>query len=128
MTTSDLERVLRGDAEREVERLNRVVEERERLAESARADRDRAARAVDVLTNFTGDQALAVFAHDSFCRENHADSCTWYYEILNDVHDWSGYAHRSWLGKIHNLTELAEAPSVTEVARAISICKVIIKS
>lgn len=40
---------------------------------------------------------LAIFLHKNLCKWNHTDGCGWYYEINNDIHDWSGSAHiRYW--------------------------------
>lgn len=36
---------------------------------------------------------LAIAIHDATCYTNHTDGCSWYYEIKNSRHEWSGHAH-----------------------------------
>ena len=38
---------------------------------------------------------MAIFLHEKFCRINHTDGCSWFYESGDTA--WSGHAHSSWL-------------------------------
>ena len=44
------------------------------------------------------DQQLAKQLHDMLCTWNHTDGCGWYYEMKNKQDDWTGYAHKQYLG------------------------------
>lgn len=46
--------------------------------------------------------------HDMFCCTNHTDGCSWYYEIKNNRHDWSGYAHKRYLDSANELMKFLE--------------------
>lgn len=51
-------------------------------------------------------EELAIWLHEHFCREDHADSCWWHYELTGenrDTHIWSESAHARWLGSARNM-------------------------
>lgn len=50
-------------------------------------------------------QRMAILLHDKLCHSNHTDQCGWYYEIDGIKHDWTGYAHKTYLEKANKLIE-----------------------
>ena len=44
---------------------------------------------------------LAIGLHDIMCKWNHTDGCSWYYEYSSkeNIHDWNGSSHLSYLNK-----------------------------
>lgn len=36
---------------------------------------------------------VAILLHSITCKHNHTDGCSWFYEIVNGVHDWSRSEH-----------------------------------
>lgn len=50
---------------------------------------------------------LAIYLHETYCRWNHADGCSWHYEIdrvgEDSVHDWGRFAHKEYMDKAKNL-------------------------
>jgi hypothetical protein len=55
---------------------------------------------------------LACKLHSTMCRSNHTDACGWYYEIKSDVHDWTGYAHKSYLERAVKAIDIARSKNV----------------
>lgn len=44
------------------------------------------------------EQRFAIYLHDKFCKSNHTDMCSWYYEFNNQIeHEWNRYAHKKYL-------------------------------
>ena len=41
------------------------------------------------------DKEFATQLHETICRLNHTDQCSWFYEK-----DWKGSEHKYWLGRI----------------------------
>ena len=58
-------------------------------------------------------QQLAVGLHDTLCKYNHIDGCSWHYEITDNVHNWDRREHRSELKKAEVLTEYLENNDIT---------------
>lgn len=83
--TEELKRA-RDAAADEVGRLNKQIEEASRAEEAARLEPLK---------------ALAARCHDTLCRWNHTDGCSWMYE--DGEHEWSGNAHSRWLAHIGNV-------------------------
>lgn len=50
---------------------------------------------------------LACKLHSTMCRSNHTDACGWYYEMKNDLHDWTGHAHKRYLDRSVKAIEVA---------------------
>lgn len=57
---------------------------------------------------------LAIKLHDSHCKWNHTDGCSWHYEIKNGVHDWFGHAHNEWLKKARLFMSELKAENISE--------------
>lgn len=53
---------------------------------------------------------LAIHLHDSTCKWNHTDGCSWYYEFKDKKHVWTGHAHSHALKQAQHL--IAEATSI----------------
>ena len=51
-----------------------------------------------------GLKPLVILAHDTLCRWNHTDGCSWGYEMNSDgSHNWQGWAHARWLKHLDDL-------------------------
>lgn len=59
---------------------------------------------------FTDDKSkeIAIKLHRYTCKCNHTDGCSWFYEIKDGMHDWSGFEHKRYLNKVKSNVELAE--------------------
>lgn len=71
---------------------------------------------------------LAVVLHEMTCNINHDDGCSWYYEINNGQHDWSGHVHKHYKEKavvfMKNMHELiGRNPTMAEVKKTIQLVK-----
>ncbi len=63
---------------------------------------------------------LAVQLHDKFCRWNHTDGCSWFYEV-DDKDTWAQSSHKEYLTKARKLILKCEAVGITpEIALAVS--------
>lgn len=71
----------------------------------------------------TYDQQLAKTLHDAFCRWNHTDGCSWYYEVHEDIDDWTAQSHAGWLRRVAELRKQLPAEydneTITKVVRAV---------
>jgi hypothetical protein len=63
-------------------------------------------------------EKLAVTIHETSCRWNHTDGCSWFYEIKGDgIHDWAGSSHGFYLSKARAVTACCKKYDVaTDVA------------
>jgi hypothetical protein len=67
---------------------------------------------------------LAIALHKKMCRYNHTDGCGWEYEVRNNVHDWTGSSHRTWLDQAIRIQQIADkhcvpVEVVTEIIKAL---------
>ncbi|AEW47378.1 hypothetical protein BCB4_0149 [Bacillus phage B4] len=68
------------------------------------------------------DKQLAITLHELMCNWNHVDGCGWQYEVSKGVHNWHGYAHKSWLENAQKLIKLCAWDNV-ELSTAVEILK-----
>lgn len=61
-------------------------------------------------------QRLAVVMHDHQCTWNHTDGCGWHYEVVNNVHDFRGSAHKPWLEVAERVVKRLEGILGSELA------------
>lgn len=59
---------------------------------------------------------LACKLHSTMCRANHTDGCGWYYEMKNDLHDWTGHAHKRYLDRSVKAIEVARQHNLDPTA------------
>lgn len=71
------------------------IESAERIEKFERMIREEQARQPD--------QNLAIALHSALCHWNHEDQCGWFYEIRNEVHNWNGSSHSTYLEKAQKL-------------------------
>lgn len=57
------------------------------------------------LTQLTPEQKVARLLHEMFCNANHADGCSWFYEVSHDTDDWDKDTHVRYLGKAERLCD-----------------------
>lgn len=60
---------------------------------------------------------VAILLHDSLCRYNPTDACSWHYEINGNEHYWDSYTHRKWLQHVDNLIH----PSIYDKQKALTV-------
>lgn len=72
--------------------------------------------------NLSPTKELAIFLHSS-CRHNHTDGCGFYYEISNNEHNWSGYAHADYLRKAEKLISEFPKLSINEIKNMVTAVK-----
>ena len=63
------------------------------------AELEKLQQEVKKLEQIDPDKALAVMIHDAKCHSNHTDGCGWYYEMTNNVDNWTGYSHKEYITK-----------------------------
>lgn len=56
-------------------------------------------------------QELATQLHDSFCRENHDDMCSWKWE-LGRYEPWKGFSHIAYMKKAEEMVRLLEISKI----------------
>lgn len=91
-----------------VKELDKLIREQEKYLQTLQARKARLEA-----QKFTPEQELAIELHKKFCRHNHTDGCSWYYEIDKDVHNWndrSYSAHMEWLVKAKKVIDAGISP------------------
>lgn len=58
------------------------------------------------------DHRMALLLHENTCIHNHTDGCSWFYEIKNNVHDWSHYEHERYLVRATRIIEAFKADNI----------------
>lgn len=74
------------------------------------------------LATLTPEQALAESLHETQCRWNHTDGCSWLYEVHHGVVDWEAYAHAEYLKRAKKVMSLLPgftADDIMQVANAL---------
>lgn len=70
-------------------------------------------------------QRTAIKAHDMFCRGDHAEECSWFYEIHDNVHDWNKPEHKRQLENANKLLKagyhLSDLIKLNELGFKISV-------
>lgn len=51
-------------------------------------------------------ERLAIHLHEKMCHYNHADGCSWHYEIYKGIHDFTRPAHVRYYDKARDLIML----------------------
>lgn len=69
------------------------------------------------------EQSLAIALHENFCRWDHNDGCSWFYEIKNGVRNWSAFTHERYLEKAVKITENFPKLDTHELVQATLIAK-----
>lgn len=69
-------------------RIKALQKELEKLEEEKKA-----------LESLSDEQKLALKLHDIFCRHDHVEGCSWFYEIESGIHKWERSEHLEWLRK-----------------------------
>lgn len=65
-------------------------------------------------------EQLAIFLHDSFCKDNHTDGCGWHYAARNGKHDWSQSEHVRYLNKAKAMIALGyDMNQIVEILRCL---------
>lgn len=69
--------------------------------------------------------SVAKFLHGSMCHHNHIDDCGWYYEIVNDNHNWDCSQHKVYLNTSRKLLKYCESKEIdiNDVIHAFEIIK-----
>lgn len=79
--------------------------------------RARAAQAA--FDQLTAAQRLAIELHDFLCHSEHAETCGWFYEINNDIHDWSRWTHSEALKRANSVLLKFSEATVVGVLKAL---------
>lgn len=76
--------------------VNRIKELKKELAEL-----EKTVAAFDALDP---EQKLAISLHETLCRWNHTDGCSWFYEMHpGNIDNWDGCAHTEYLLKAREI-------------------------
>ncbi len=59
-------------------------------------------------------ERIAVELHETLCRHNHTDGCSWHNEVKKGVHNWDGNEHKSWIKKGIRLNDFIAVNNITE--------------
>jgi len=73
------------------------------------------------ITNMKEDQQLAVYIHDKQCKCNadHTEECSWYYGIVDEIHDWREYSHKTYLSKAQELLKISDFETIVSIIKAL---------
>lgn len=63
---------------------------------------------------------VAVQLHSLFCHSEHTESCGWFYEMDNEVDDWSRDTHARYLDKAERFIKLLGAEQAARALAALS--------
>ena len=61
----------------------------------------------------------AIFLHEKLCNHNHTDSCSWFYEKKNNIHNWNSDEHARWLLKAGQLLRLVDSTTIKAIVSII---------
>lgn len=77
------------------------------------------------LDSMAADERLAVDLHGMYCRWNHTDGCSWYYESSEKrKHHWECPAHSDWLEKARRMMTQCRALGI-KVEEGLTIADVL---
>lgn len=92
--------------------------------EQLKSDLEKAQTAYDIAVKQSPERQLAIELHNLLCTHDHTEYCGWYYEISNDVHDWTRWTHERYLTKAKEVLVMCEKLDVSSDF-AISIIKAV---
>lgn len=79
-----------------------------------REEADRLEAADNAFNSLSAEYKLAIALHDNLCHWNHADGCSWHYEITGGIHDFCGTAHSDYLQKATTIVEFCKSKDIDE--------------
>lgn len=107
-------------AETTMMKAERKLREAEEAARIALEELEEVKRAEATLTP---EQMLAIEIHNINCHYEHTETCGWFYEIRNKVHNWDDWTHKRYLEKAVALREEFPEMTAEAVIRIIELAK-----
>ena len=100
--------------------MSKNVAELQREIDALMKQRDEAEKREKQIATLPIECRVAIILHNNLCRHNHADECSWCYEMRNGEHDFTQNQHKYWRAvaqkRIINLYKVAVLNEETTIA------------
>lgn len=99
--------------EEEIQEFEKALAEKKRLLENKKKEIAERSPVYDI----------AISLHAIFCKWNHTDGCSWFYEIneREGKTNWGGYAHKEYLQKANKFLAAAEKENISNVQGILNV-------